>query len=78
MKDSQHALEVFRDFNFLSQNKLIFTMDIISFYSHSQQWRSRGLKYFFDQRIVEEPSSETLLRLAELAFILNYFSLDGN
>ena len=37
-----------------------------------------ALKYFFDQRIVEEPSSETLLRLAELAFILNYFSLDGN
>ena len=37
-----------------------------------------ALKYFFDQRIVEEPSSETLLRLAEQAFILNYFSLDGN
>ena len=30
-----------------------------------------ALKYFFDQRIVKEPSSETLLRLTELAFILN-------
>ena len=37
-----------------------------------------ALKYFFDQRIVKEPSSETLLRLTELALILNYFSLDGN
>ena len=37
-----------------------------------------ALKYFFDQRIVKEPSSETLLRLAELVLMLNYFSLDGN
>ena len=47
LKDSQHALEVFRDFNFLGQNKLIFTMDISSLYSHSQQWRSRGPEIFF-------------------------------
>ena len=26
IKDSQHALEVFRDFNFLSQDKLLFTI----------------------------------------------------
>ena len=25
LKDSQHALEIFRDFNFLGQNKLVFT-----------------------------------------------------
>ena len=30
MKDSQHALEIFRDFKFLGQDKLIFTMDILS------------------------------------------------
>ena len=32
IKDSQHALEIFLDFNFLGQNKLIFTEDIIIFY----------------------------------------------
>ena len=32
IKDNQHALEIFRDFNFLGQNKLIFTEDIIIFY----------------------------------------------
>ena len=32
IKDSQHALEIFRNFNFLGQNKLIFTEDIIIFY----------------------------------------------
>ena len=33
IKDSQHALEIFRDFNFLDEGKLIFTMDISSLYT---------------------------------------------
>ena len=33
IKDSQHALEVFRDFNFLGQDKLLFTMDITSLFT---------------------------------------------
>ena len=33
IKDSQYALEIFRDFSFLGQNKLIFTMDITSLYT---------------------------------------------
>ena len=32
IKESQYALEIFRNFNFLGQNKLIFTEDIIIFY----------------------------------------------
>ena len=32
IKDSQHVLETFCDFNFLGQNKLIFTKVIIIFY----------------------------------------------
>ena len=36
------------------------------------------LKHFFDQRTVREPSSETLIRLAELVLILNCFSFGGN
>ena len=33
-----------------------------------------ALKHFFDLRTVKEPSSETLLRLAELVLTLNCFS----
>ena len=33
-----------------------------------------ALKHFFDLRAVEEPSSETLLHLAELVLALNCFS----
>ena len=39
------------------------------------------LKHFFDQRTVREPSSETLIRLAELVLILNcffFFAFGGN
>ena len=79
IKDSQHALEIFRDFNFLGKDKLIFTMDISSLYTVIPN--SEGLlalKYFLDQRTVKEPSSETLLRLAELVLTLNCFSFAGN
>ena len=33
VKDSQHALQIFRDFNFLGEDKLISTMDITSLYT---------------------------------------------
>ena len=33
IKDSQHALEIVRDFNFLGQDKLLFTMDITSLFT---------------------------------------------
>ena len=64
IKDSQHALENFCDFNFLGQDKLFFTMDITS--RHTIIPNGEGLlslKHFFDQRTVKEPSLETLLRL---------------
>ena len=65
IKDNKHALEIFPDFSFLGQNKLIFTMDTTSLYT-------------VDHRTVKEPSSETLLRLAELVLTLNCFSFGGN
>ena len=67
VKDSQHALQIFRDFNFLGEGKLIFTMDITSLYTVIPNDEGLlALKHFFDLRTVKEPSSETLLRLAEL------------
>ena len=79
VKDSQHVLEIFRDFSFLGQNKLIFTMDIPSLYTVIPSDEDlRALKHFFDLRTVKEPSSETLLRLAELVLTLNCFSFGGN
>ena len=38
----------------------------------------RAPQHFFDHCTVKEPSSETLLRLAELVLTLNCFSFGGN
>ena len=66
IKDSTHALEIFRDFNFSGQDKLIFTMmDITSLYTVIPNRKGlQAFKHFSDQSNVKEPSSETLLRLA--------------
>ena len=79
VKDSQHALQMFRDFHFLGEDKLIFTMDITSLYTVIPN--SEGLlalKHFFHLRTVKEPSPEKLLRLAELVLTLNCFSFAGS
>ena len=79
VKDSQHALQIFQDFNFLGEDKLIFTMDITSLYTVIPNCEGLlALKHFFDLRTVKNPSSETLLRLAELVLTLNCFSFAGS
>ena len=79
IKDNQHALEIFRDSNFLGQDKLLFIMDITSL--HSVILNGEGLlalKHFFDQRTVKEPSFQTLIRSAEIVLSLNCFSFGGS
>ena len=79
MKDSHHTLEIICDFNFLGQNKFIFTLDATYLYTvipnDEGLW---ALKHFSDQRTVKELSSKTLLRLAKLALTFSCFSLRGN
>ena len=79
IKNSTRTIKIFRDFYFSGQDKLIFTMDITSLNTINPNSKGlRALKHFFDQRTVKEPSSETLLRLAELVLTLNCFSFAGN
>ena len=45
------SIEITRDFNFLSQNKILYTMDITSLYNIDHNDKDlRALKHFFDQR----------------------------
>ena len=49
-------------------------MDITSLYTVIPNGEGLlALKHFFDLRAVKEPSSETMLRLAELVLTLNCF-----
>ena len=75
IKYSNHTLEIFRNFNFSGENKIIFTMDITSLYTVIPNNEGlQALKYFFNQRPIKKPSSEILLRLVELVLTLNCFS----
>ena len=78
IKDSQHALEVFVTLTSLAKTNLFSPWILHLFIVIPNNGGLGALKYFFDQCIIKEPSSETLLRLTELVLILNYFSLDGN
>ena len=54
-------------------------MDITSLYTVIPNNEGlQALRFFFDQRTIKEPSSETLLRLAELVLTLNCFSFADN
>ena len=49
VKDSQHALQIFRDFNFLGEDKLIFTLHIASLSTVTPNDEDLpALKIFFD------------------------------
>ena len=79
IKDSNYALEIFRNFNFSGENNFIFTMDITSLYTVIPNNEGlQALKYFLNQRPIKRPSTETLLRLAELVLTLNCFSFGDN
>ena len=57
---------------------IIFILDITSLYIVIPNDESLlALKHFFDHRTVKKPSSEALLRLAELVLTLNRFSFGG-
>ena len=74
-KNSNHALEIFRNFNFSGENKIIFVIDITSLYTVIPNNEGlQAIKFLFNQRPIKTPSSETLLRLAELILTLNCFS----
>ena len=54
-------------------------MDITSLYTVIPNNEGlQALKYFFNHRPIKKPSSETLLRLAELVLTLNCFSFGDN
>ena len=59
IKDSQHALEIFHDFNFFGRNKLISLWKLhLSILSLLMTKVSGPSNIFFDRRTVKEPSSE--------------------
>ena len=80
VKDASHALSIFDSFTFDESDQrpcFLFTMDVKSLYTViPDDGGVQALAYFFDQRTVKEPSTHTLVRLAELVLTLNAFFFD--
>ncbi|KAK3746092.1 hypothetical protein QZH41_004617 [Actinostola sp. cb2023] len=83
VKDTNDALNIFDAFRFNSNNsntagRFLFTMDIKSLYTViPNDGGLQALTYYLDQRLVKEPPTHTLTRLAELVLTLNAFSFNG-
>ncbi|KAK3754385.1 hypothetical protein QZH41_002034 [Actinostola sp. cb2023] len=83
VKDTNDALNIFDAFRFNSNNSntagwFLFTMDIKSLYTViPNDGGLQALTYYLDQRLVKEPPTHTLTRLAELVLTLNAFSFNG-
>lgn len=79
VKDTNHALQIFRQFQFNANNTArIFTMDVCALYTSIPHADGlKALKYFCDQRPDQEIPSSTICRLAELVLKTNAFSFNG-
>ena len=78
IKDTKHALQIFQNITFSDTHKFIFSMDVKSLYTvipHHEGLKT--LNFFFDKHPTLEPSTTTLIRMAELVLTLNNFSFDG-
>jgi len=82
IKDTNHAISIFESFSFTFNESyqrfcFLFIIDIKSQYTViSNDGGLQAPAYFLDQRTVKEPSTHTLVCLAELVLILNTFSFD--
>ena len=74
VKDTNHALNLVKDFRFKGQKKLLFTMDIKGLYTNiPNEYGLNAMKYFLDKRDVQNHPTHTLVRLAELVLTQNCF-----
>ena len=79
VKDSSLALQILESFSLTGSHRYLFTVDIKSLYTVIPNNDGlQALKYHLDLRPEQQPSTNTLVRLAELVLKLNGFDFDGN
>ena len=78
LKDTKHCLQILNDFHFCGNQRFIITGDVQSLYtviSHEKGLIS--LKHFLDNRVVQQPPTSVIIRLAELVLKLNAFKFNN-
>ena len=79
VKDSSDALKIVDDFKFPSETRFLFTMEVKFIYIVvPNQDGLIALKHFLNSCPVQNPPTNTLIRLTELVLIQNFFSFHGN
>ena len=77
VKDTKHMLQLTESFRFPGNNNYVFTMDVKSLYTTIPNRDGLlALAQFLDKRPALQPSTHTLVRLAELVLTLNTFSFN--
>eukprot|EP00061_Rhincodon_typus_P017122 g45681.t1 len=77
--DTTHALHLHQLLQFPGPQHLIFTIDVQFLYTcipHADGLKT--LRFFLSRRPDQSPSTNTLIRLAELALTLNNFSVNSS
>ena len=78
VKDTNHALQILESFTFSGPNRYLFTMDIKSLYTVIPNNDGlQALKYHLNLRPLQQPPTDTLVRLAELVLNLNSFEFNN-
>ena len=76
IKDTKHAIQIFDQIRFSGSHKIHFHFkSLYTVIPHRDGLEA--LKFFFNKHTLWEPSTTTLIRLAELVLTLNNFSFDG-
>ena len=78
IKDNNHALEIFRTFNFSGEENHFHYEQNIFTHCNPKQWRLPSTQMLFEPTSCQKPSSETLLRLAELVLTYKCFPIGDN
>ena len=78
VKDTNNALQIFKSFTFSGPNRYLFTMDIKSLCTViANNDGLQALKYHLNLRPLQQPPTDTLVRLAELVLKLNSFEFNN-
>ena len=78
LKDTNHTLSLLQDFRFSGRKRIIVTGDISNLYTVIDHGKGlRALRYFLNQRLVQDPPTDVVVRLAELVLSLNAFEFDS-
>lgn len=80
IKDSPDALRLIQDFRYpATGERFLFTMDVCALYTSIPHALSmEALRHFLDSRSIQNPSTDILLRLIDLALTRNTFQFNGS